>query len=249
MSDHLPPSSELPTPPSGTPVPHDPVSPLTQQPAPSPPLLSHPQIIAALITGMISIVVAVVGILPALMDSDNQTPTPTVSVAALVSPTNEPPLPTVVPTGQPAAAVTALPVLPITPVAGETIPPTGAGSMQPPNAVLVWDQDAFNVVNESGGRMSLTRVRFRAINDRQIRWRAEDWGPVHETLPDGHCLRLRDTAAGPRNPPPECAGSRLYAMLEVAASVIFWPGGFTVERDGAVLATCTSSPCAVYVSP
>ncbi|NOG48018.1 MAG: hypothetical protein HND48_00105 [Chloroflexi bacterium] len=122
MSDHLPPSSELPTPPSGTPVPHDPVSPLTQQPAPSPPLLSHPQIIAALITGMISIVVAVVGILPALMDSDNQTPTPTVSVAALVSPTNEPPLPTVVPTGQPAAAVTALPVLPITPVAGETIP-------------------------------------------------------------------------------------------------------------------------------
>lgn len=259
MSDPLPPSIEPPTPPSGTPVPHDPVPPLTQQPAPPSRVFGHPQIIAALITGMISIVVALVGIIPALMD-DDETPTPTVAAAALFSPTAEPSpllaptdtpvdLPTVVPTSQPAAAVTSLPVLPVTPVTGETIPPTVEGATLPPNAMLIWDQDAFNVVNESGARMSLARVRFRALSDRGVRWRAEDWGTVHETLPDGQCLRLRDASVGRRNPPPECAGDRLYALFEVGPTVIFWPAGFTVERDDIVLATCTSSPCEVYVPP
>ncbi|MBK9124492.1 MAG: hypothetical protein IPM16_15440 [Chloroflexi bacterium] len=267
MSDPLPPSIEPPTPPSGTPVPHDPVPPMTQQPAPPARVFGHPQIIAALITGMISIVVAVVGIIPALMDNDGEIPTPTVAAAAVSSPTYEPspllaptdpPLepttaptdvPTDVPTNQPVAAVTSLPVLPVTPVTGETIPPTVEGATLPPNAVLIWDQDAFNVVNESGARMSLARVRFRALSDRSTRWRAEDWGPVHETLPDGQCLRLRDASVGRRNPPPECAGDRLYALFEVGPSVIFWPAGFTVERDDIVLATCTSSPCEVHIPP
>lgn len=253
MTDPLPPSVEPPTPPSGTLVPHDPVPPLRQRHTPSSRVFGHPQIVAALITGIISIVVAVVGIIPALLEDDAEAPPPTVAVVVLSSPITPPPdtpvAPTVAPTDHPVAAVTSLPVLPVTPVTGETIPPTLEGATPPPNAVLIWDQDAFNVVNESGARLSLARVRFRAVGDRSVRWRAEDWGPVHETLPDGQCLRLRDAAVGRRNPPPECAGNRLYALLEVAESVIFWRAGFTVERDDVVLATCTSSPCPLYFPP
>ena len=72
-------SSTEPTPSRGTPLtePIASIPPSLTQPPPPPKLTQNPQIMAALITGFISLMVAIVGIVPSLVEAAKDAPTPT----------------------------------------------------------------------------------------------------------------------------------------------------------------------------
>jgi hypothetical protein len=107
---------------------------------------------------------------------------------------------------------------------------------QPANALFMWDDVSFTAINVGGGTLSLVGVTF---NSARGFWDARDWGPsLYNSLPSRDCLRLRDAAAGQRNPPGECGD--LYGLILVGASAIFWRGvdTFDILRDGQAIATC-----------
>ena len=255
MSDSLPPSSTEPTPSRGTPLaePIATIPPSLTQPPP-PKLAQNPQIMAALITGMISLMVAIVGIVPALVEAakDDSTPTPLPLAAivatftpvstqiALAAPTEPPPTdapvsqPNIVPVG----ATTALPVIGSSPVPADPQPTTDTSASistdttaQEPNVRLYFDHASFTIRNQGGNRKMLTDVSFYSDN---ARWNASQWGLIHEDFKKQKCLRLRDASLGPRNPPSECQGNNLLSLMEVGTPVIFWrdEAGFRVERSG-----------------
>lgn len=255
------------------PPPSDPVPPQSDQtpqfvpvilpppaPSPAPTGLKNPQILAAIITGIISLMVAIVGIIPALVKDDDKDPTATQALAAIVvtfTPTDAPTLaptelPTLPPTQIPPTDVqasiptivdvgtTPLPVLGSTPA---TIVPTVEPS-EDPNIRLYFDNASFTIRNQGGGKKSLAGVVFSSDEGR---WEAEQWGLIHEELSNRDCLRLRDQTTDPRDPPSECRD--LLALLLVGPAAIFWrdPDGFNVDRSGVRLGTCTVSPCDLYL--
>jgi hypothetical protein len=275
MSDLPPPSSTEPTPSRGTPL-AEPVAmippSLTQPPPPK--LTQQPQIMAALITGVISLLVAVVGIVPALVEAAKDAPTPTPQpLAAIVAtftpvntqvaqvepttapsnmpvpPTNEPiSQPNIVPVG---ATSTSLPVIGSSPVPADTLPTADAGAStsnntaaQEPNVRIYFDSATFTIRNQAGGKKSLTGVVFLS---EEGRWEASQWGLIHEDFTKKDCLRLRYFDTDPRDPPAEC--QELLALLLVGREVLFWrdEDGFRVERNGAEVGVCTESPCDLYL--
>lgn len=262
--------TELPPPADPVPQPEQPpqfVPVILPPPAAPPPTgLKNPQILAAVITGFISLLVAIVGIIPSLIDKDKDedpTPTYTAVVALIVSftPSEVPTLaPTELPTLPLATQPTQLPPTDIQasiptivdvgttplPVIGST-PDILAPTIKPsddPNVRLFFDNASFTIRNQGGGRKSLAGVVFSGGAGR---WEARQWGLIHEDLSNRDCLRLRDQATDPRDPPSECRD--LLALLLVGPAAIFWrdPAGFSVERNGVLLATCSTSPCDLYL--
>ena len=163
--------TELPPPADPVPQPEQPpqfVPVILPPPAAPPPTgLKNPQILAAVITGFISLLVAIVGIIPSLIDKDKDedpTPTYTAVVALIVSftpsevptelptlplatqPTQLPPtdiqasIPTIVDVG-----TTPLPVIGSTPA---TAQPTSAQAPRP-NIRLFFDSASLTVYNLS----------------------------------------------------------------------------------------------------
>jgi hypothetical protein len=235
--------------------------------------LTNPQVLTALITGLLTVIAALIGILPSIIQANQptatptatQTPTPTLTLTSTYTPailatatatidvtatathTQEAvviaattSLPTDLPTSASTDAPTDAPTLaPVEP----TLAPTQAN---PPNVLLIYDDVAFTVVNVSGGTLSLEGVRFRSDSGR---FNAVGWAN-NDSIPNDHCVRLRDAAAGRRNPPGEC--KTLLSLLEASGDALFWRGAtsFEVVRRGEVLATCATDTdrCAVYIS-
>lgn len=220
---------------------------------------SNPQVIIALITGLVSVLVTVIGVLPNLINANEATATPTAMAVVLIvaTATDVPLLPTSTPEAQtvstdsPTAAPTTQPTS--EPTTQPTAEPTteapteapAATNSPSPNVLLIYDNVSFSLVNTSGRRLSLANVTFQSGS--RI-WEALAWAN-HRRIPNGNCLRIRDASAGNRNPPGEC--SELLSLLLIGKTVMFWTEAdtFDVLQGSTVIATCTTDTdrCAIYV--
>jgi hypothetical protein len=218
-------------------------------------LFSTPQVIAAVITGLISLAVAIVGILPELIKQNAAQPpsnTPTVLAAVIATFTPAPVEPFATTTLQSIDTSLVIPVVQSeTPVASAlsptqlpvlTVPPTVDISAQP-NLRLYFDNASFTILKLRGGRKILSNVSFSGAGGG---WNASQWGLIHEEFLNDKCLRLRDATTSRRDPPSPCVNN-LLSLMEVGPAAIFWrdDNGFTIQVNGSTVATCTESPCEI----
>lgn len=212
--------------------------------------LSNPQVVIALITGIVSILVTLIGVLPNLINADEPTATPTAVAVVVVTATQLPPTPTAetqtVANDQPTAGVpTTEPTA--KPTAESTAAPAQPAATQPPapNVLLIYDDVSFSLVNTSGRRLSLANVVFQSGS--------RSFDPVgwanYRRIPNNNCLRIRDAGAGNRNPPGECR--ELLSLLLIGQTAMFWTESdmFDVLQGSSVIATCTTDTdrCAIHV--
>jgi hypothetical protein len=205
-------------------------------------LASNPQVLAAVIGGLVTIVVAIIGIVPALVNS-RPTPTPPPTIVIVTS-TPEPThtaeiisTQNATPTSSLPTAIIAAPVSNVEPTA--IVMPTSlpALPLTDGNILLLYDEVSFTLRNQSEQMLSLEGVTFSSVSGQ---WEARDWGPsVYDKLPADKCLRLRDANVGQRQPPADCR-DQIFGLQEVGQSALFWLGvdSFDVLRSGQVLATC-----------
>jgi hypothetical protein len=192
-------------------------------------LASNPQVLAAIIGGLVTIVVAIIGIVPVLV---NNRPTPTPQPTIVVV--------TATPDFTTPTAIIAAPVLNVEPTA--IIMPTSQAelSLTDGNILLLYDEVSFTLRNQSEKMLSLEGITFSSVSGQ---WEARGWGPsVYDKLPADKCLRLRDAKVGQRQPPADCR-DQIFGLQEVGTSALFWLGvdSFDVLRSGQVLATCRSA--------
>jgi hypothetical protein len=231
-----------------------------QQPQKVQSSFTNPQVITAVIGGVVTLVAAILGILPSVLNrpapatavivvTATAMPTMGIVLEPTLPPTDVPAQPTteaivpvvtdIPPTPLPPAATS----IPATPIPPTPIPPTSAPA-QPANALFLWDNDSFTVLNQGGGSLSFANVTFRSVSGS---FDARAWGSA---LPSGYCLRLRNAAVGQRQPPAECGGN-LYSLLEVSGSALFWRSveTFDVVLNGQTIATCpiAAGRCPVYI--
>lgn len=218
-------------------------------PTPSGNALSNPQVLVAVIGGLVTIAVAFIGILPTIIGNDDPTPTPPPPTVIVVTATE---------TEAPPTATDDAPVSTATPqptdVVEETQPTETALAQQAviqptavPNLTLLYDDVSFTVHNISGGVISLEGVTFQSASGE---WDASRWGPsVYNSLPNENCLRLRDTTSGQRQPPSVC--DNLYGLILVGQSALFWINteSFTVSLNGQPIAECATAAetCAIHI--
>jgi hypothetical protein len=204
-------------------------------------VLSNPQILAAVIGGIVTITTAFVGVLPQLLNRSAQ-PTEVTIVTVSPPPTNIV-LPTfsAAPTDIPAAAQPT--VQPTVELIATSIPPTALAS-QPANVLLLYDSVSFTIVNQSSVSLSFSNISFTSTS---AAFDGSSWG---SSVPSGYCLRLRDATVGQRQPPSECNGN-IYSFLEVGGGAIFWRGvdSFEVMQDRQRIAICSvaAERCEIYV--
>lgn len=204
------------------------------------------QVLIAAISGLVTVAVAVIGILPTFLNDDDSsapvvvtaTPPPSL-LPAEISPLAPGQQPTQIqPTTEPAEPVQAAP----------TSTPTNAPPAQPaavPDIQLIYDDVSFTVLNLGPAPVSLESIVFRSSSGQ---WEALNWGAgLYTSLPSGSCLRIRDQNAGQRQPPASCAS--LYGLQLVGASALFWLGtdSFDVTHNSVVIAACAAAAgtCAV----
>ncbi len=217
---------------------------MSNQPAPQPtPILKNPQIILALISGLVTIVAAFIGVLPHLLPVP-ATATPTITPVILTA--------TALPTSVP--AVTNSPVgsspisIPIQPTVISLLQPTSnvvatsliSNSINTPNVTLLYDKAVFNLINHSDHAMSLVGITFRSSSGL---WDAQKWGPsIYNNLPIANCLRLRDASSGRHTPSAVCA-NHIYGLIEVGTSAMFWVNTdhFDVVLNDQTIATCDTA--------
>jgi hypothetical protein len=196
--------------------------------------LRNPQVLIAVITATATVLAALIGLAPPLLNFLQSQATPTVMPTA-IPPTRAEPTAIVAPTlTEPTAIVapTAMPptlpniILPsATPVTGRAVQ-------------LLYDEVSLNVVNtDNAAPLSLADVVFRSTTGE---WQARSWGTVYTALPAGMCLRLRDASVGQRPPPAPCR-DRVFALAEVAGNALFWRGASTFEvwQGATLINTCT----------
>jgi hypothetical protein len=243
-----------------------------QLPPKSDSIIKNPQVLAAIIGGFFTLVVAILSIVPALMSNrvPEPTPTPIIVTATAIPPTAIAQVnPTDAPTTEPTRANTAVPAtattentpVPPTGVPTEVVPtstppePTAlpvlpsATPAPPGNVLLMYDDVSFTLRNQDSRTLSLEGVFFRSGSGE---WDARRWGPsIYNSLPAGKCLRLRDASVGQRQPPSGCVNN-IYGLIEVGTTAFFWRGvdQFEVLRDGVVIATCAAADgsCSIYVA-
>ncbi len=225
---------------------------MSNQPAPqSTSVLKNPQIILAMISGVVTLVAAFIGVLPHLLPaSPTITPTMTpIVVTATSAPTSIPVVANVLPTDTqlPEPAQPTLISLAVTTQSAVTsnAKPITNGV---PNIKLIYDKASFNVLNQSDHPMSLVGVTFRSTSGM---WDAQKWGPsIYINLPVANCLRLRDSGSSQHTPPPTCA-NHIYGLIEVGPAAMFWANTdhFDVVRNDQTIATCetSSGECDVYI--
>ena len=223
-----------------------------EQPTSTPPAgnaWSNPQVIAAIIGGIVTVAVTFIGVLPTLIGDDDPTPTPpppTVVVVAATE-TNLPPTAIVEvqsPTATPEPTIVVEESQPTEPAQAQQAAPQPT---EVPNLSLLYDDVSFTVHNISGGVRSLEGVVFRSSTGN---WDAYSWGPsLHNSLPANNCLRLRDTTSGQRQPPSQCGN--LYGLILVGQSALFWLNSstFDVVLNGQTVAVCNSADgsCAIHI--
>jgi hypothetical protein len=215
---------------------------------------TNPQVMAAIIGGVVTLVAAILGVLPNVINRPPEstavivvTATPLPATALELAATPLPP-----PAATEAVALVASATfVPPTAIPATPIPPTAAQPTaipaQPANALFIWDDVSFTAINTGGGTLSLVGVTFSSGRGF---WDARDWGPsLYNSVPPRDCLRLRDASAGQRNPPAECAD--LYGLILVGTTALFWRSAdsFDVLRNSQVIATCpvAAGRCEVFV--
>ncbi len=218
-------------------------------PSPSAGSLSNPQVLVAVIGGLVTIAVAFIGILPTIIGNDDPTPTPPPPTVIVVTATQ-----TIVPATATDVSLASTATAQPTDVLEETQPtetvPAQQAVVQPtavPNLTLLYDDVSFTVHNINNGVMSLEGVTFRSASGE---WDAARWGPsVYNSLPDDNCLRLRDMNSGQRQPPSVCGN--LYGLILVGQSALFWRNteSFTVSLNGQPIAECAvaAETCAIHI--
>lgn len=226
---------------------------MANQPAPtSGSGLKSPQLLVAVISGAVTLIAAVIGVLPNLVSNNppaTVTPSPVIVTATPVQAGES------AVTVSPAPTATAPQPTPInillTDTSSTPIPVSqpGATGGSAPNVQLLYDAVSFTLLNQSGAVLSLEGVTFQSSSGA---WDARQWGPsIYSSLPVGQCLRLRDAATGPRTPPSPCV-DRIYGLIEVGSSALFWLNApeFTVMQHDQLMATCSTSAetCAVFIA-
>ncbi|NWF68318.1 MAG: hypothetical protein HXY40_04470 [Chloroflexi bacterium] len=202
----------------------------------------NPQTIVAIITGIVTVLVALIGILPNILPRNEPEPTPVVVVVAA---TAAPPTST---SGAAAPTHTSLPAQPSTDMPATAPTDVPAATAPPANVLLLYDEVSFTLLNQSGRALSLQGVIFRSSAGQ---WDALRWGDtIYDRLPNASCLRIRDNASGTRQPPRQCADP-IYGLMLVQGSDLFWLGvsSFDVLQNGAPLATCQTAAetCALFI--
>lgn len=227
---------------------------MSNQPVPqSASVWKSPQIILALISGAVTIVAAIIGVLPLLLPAA-ATATPTIA-PIVVTTTSLPSSITVVTSSPVVETKITVPAQPtvislLQPTLNATTANTSSITSGPPNVKLLYDNASFNVLNQSDYPMSLAGVIFRSTSGI---WDARNWGPsIYISLPVANCLRLRDAASGQQTPPAVCA-NRIYGLIEVGITAMFWvkTDYFDVVRNDQTIATCAieAGECDVYIPP
>lgn len=208
--------------------------------------LVSPQVLAALITALAALIVALV---PTLTNNATTAPIPTPTPP----PTFTPAPPTAAATPIPPTAtvevtVTAFPlpteitVLPSQPDTPQLEQSSTA------NVLLIYDDASFTIYNQDSRTLSLSDIVFTSSGGR---WEARAWGPsLARSFPADTCLRLRNAASGQRQPPAICGGN-LYGLQLVGPQALFWrsTNAFEVTHKGEVIATCRTDAgeCRVFI--
>ena len=208
----------------------------------------NPQIVAATITAFATVAVAIITVVPSLLNNiSRETPTPT--IAGLFATATSPDFLST-PTTNFNATVPTLFVPSATPF--EVFPTstfeiiaTQIPTTQPLNLALIYDASSFTVLNQSTAATSLEGIVFRSSTGQ---WDAAGWGVgVYNNVPSGACLRLRDfnTAEQPSN----C--SQIHGSVDTQGSALFWLNvdQFEVVRNGILITTCftAAGTCSVYI--
>lgn len=221
-----------------------------------------PPVIGAIISSMVAVALAII---PSLLSNQSgdaivitPTPPPTQVIAAPTQPlpsvTPLPAQPTTAPTTVAAQPTQTQPTQP--PPTATNPPPTATNppptatdppATTPPNVILLFDDVAFTIYNDTQQTLSLAGVQFRSENRR---WDATDWGAgLAASFPSDNCLRMRDATTGNRQPPAICGN--LLGFVEVGGSALFWLEGdtFEVRQNGTWLATCNTARdrCPVHI--
>lgn len=236
-----------------------------------------PQVVLPIVAAMTTIFVAIIGVIPALIEANKPpalTPTPIViAIIATAQPTNIIVPTAAVSTDAPAAPPTLVPTdlpptdkptdLPATAVptdlpatsAPTDIPPTSAPT--DPVIVDLAPTVAPNVTlfydQDSftilNGSGSRISLDGLVFRGETVSWDIAPFGGLMRALPNNKCLRMRDATVGNRTPPSEC-GNQMYGFLEIGATAIFWRGTqFEVVHEDNVIATCefAAKTCPIYV--
>lgn len=237
--------------------------------------IRDPQVLTALITGIVSVTVAIVSLVPTMIAANTPTATPTLThtatftltpsltatatTQASAAPTltfNEsktPLAPTVSATTEPLQVEPTIEIVEVQPtVEVAQAQPTALSESQEtpsePNVLLIFDEVSFTLVNVSGSTLSLKDLKFRSDSGK---WDAKTWGgpTVYNALPNDLCLRIRDSAAGNRNPPGECKD--LHGLSITGGDALFWRGvgEFEIRQKKDLLASCKTDTdrCAIFV--
>jgi hypothetical protein len=217
---------------------------------PTPPkaegFFKNPQVVVSVIGGIVTILVAIVGIIPNLVQNQPAPPTVVVVTATPLvetAPTDAPVQPTFTPisTAQPPTP-TLVSLNMVVTLADEPPPITAQG-----NVSLMYDSDSFTLLNQGTQVLSLEGVTFRSASGL---WEARDWGvSIYTSISAGKCVRLRDATVGNRQPPAPCRDN-IYGLQLVGTSALFWVNvdSFEVLRGGEVIATCEISAGSCLVS-
>jgi hypothetical protein len=190
-------------------------------------LISNPQVLAAAIGGLVTIAVAIIGLVPALV---NNAPTPQPTVVSVTA------TPETIPT-QTAASQTSPTLTPLIAPDKSAVLNQLSSTLASSNILLLYDDVSFTLRNQSDQTVSFEGITFSSTAGG---WEARDWGPsVYNNVPAGKCLRLRDATVAQRQPPTPCR-DQIHGLQEIGTSALFWIGveNFDVLRDGQVIAVC-----------
>lgn len=208
--------------------------------------LTSPQVLAALITSVVALVIALLPIITREVPPATATPLPT------VIPTTEPNIvssPTEVPTDTVVPTAIIAPTQTLEPSPELEANPSDVPATNPPpaNIILLYDDASFTVHNQSSQTIAINGLQFRSSSGR---WDADSWGSsLASNFPANNCLRLRDSASSQRQPPAIC-GSLLGLQL-VSGNSLFWLNTteFDVLLNGNIIHTCeiASEQCPVFV--
>ncbi|MEO0596188.1 MAG: hypothetical protein AAF126_08780 [Chloroflexota bacterium] len=206
-------------------------------------VFTSPPVIGAMITGVVTIIVAVITLsfqaspapAPQVVTA---TPVPEVARAteAITVTPSDTPIPTSTDSAEPTQENIASPIPPTHTSVPEVIP----------NITLLYDDVAFTVHNISGTALDLSNLSFSSSTRT---WNSTQWGAnLVSGLPANNCLRMRDVTSGNRRPPAVCGD--LYAFVTVAESVLFWleEDTFAVVYNDETIATCDSNATSCEVA-
>jgi hypothetical protein len=202
--------------------------------------LSNPQIIAAIIGGLVTIVVAVVGIIPAILQNQKANATPT-SVVVTATPAPPTTAPTSLPTAIPAQAATNVPS------------PASVGATPAPADWLpvrfIYNADAFYWMNDSRQTISAEFIVFEQVSGGK---RFEGKQFAFYSLLANRCMQIMFAEVA-RQGCPESRRPNAFFTPTRAQNVDFWigRGQFRVLWRGAEVALCdiAAGQCSAFLPP